>query len=324
MKIVNLATDLPWTDEDKIQLKSFGDYTEIISSPSTEAELITSLGDADYALLSPTFNCIISHQIFDKTPNLKGISLSTTRFDWIDTEAAAERNIAVANLGQYAKVPVGEFAIALMFAIARRITVADRLSKAGFGRSSALNGLEIRDKVLGVIGMGSIGSYVAQIGQALGMQVIAHSRTQKDSTVPLVSVEYLLQNSDIIIVCLALNAQTQYLLNTAQLSLLKSAAIVISIAREGIINQEAMYQLLIENRIGGYAFELDEPRRVPIKEELVRLDNVIATPYTGWYTSETVVKIKQTILSNVQGMIDGCLMNNLVGSFEKIQEKKQC
>jgi lactate dehydrogenase-like 2-hydroxyacid dehydrogenase len=318
MKIVNLATDLYWSLEDEVQLKALGDYTQVSPLPSTETELILSLRDADYALLSPTFNCRISHQIFDKTPNLKGISLSTTRFDWIDIKAAAERNISVANLGQYAQVPVGEFAIALMFALARKITVADQLSKAGFGRSTILNGMELRGKVLGIVGMGSIGSYVAQISQAIGMRVIAYNRTQRDSTVPLLSIEYLLQNSDVIIVCLALNEQTHHFLDAAQLCSLKSRAIVISISREDIIDQEAMYQLLIENRIGGYAFELDEPRKVPIKEKLVRLDNVIATPYAGWYTSETIVKIKQTIIANIQGMISGQAVNNIVESFEKI------
>lgn len=200
-----------------------------------------------------------------------------------------------------------------MFALARNITVADRMTKTGSGRSTALSGFELRDKVLGIIGMGSIGTYIAQISRMLGMRVIGYNRTKKDVAVSLVPLEYLLQHSDIIIVCLAFNSETQHFLNAERLSLVKSTAIVISIAREGVIDQEVIYQFLIEDRIRGYAFELDEPREFPIKEELITLSSVIATPYTGWYTPETIVRMKQTILTNIRGMINGQSVNTVIG-----------
>ena len=309
MRIVNLATDLNWSIAEQLQFKALGEYIELSATPKTEPELIAGLYDADYAILSPLPNYKISHQVFAQAPKLKGISLSTTWFYWVDIEAANKHGVIVSNLGKYSQVSVAELAITMIFALARKINPGANITKARKDRYEGLMGFELRGKVLGVIGIGSIGSYIAHLGHALGMHVIGYNRTDKINSVPLVPIEQLLQQADVIAVSLALNEYTENFLSAERLSLLKSQALVINISREGLIDQEAIYQLLVNNKIRGYAFELDEPRKSPVKEELLMLDNVIATPYTGWYTFEALQALKQAAIENIRSMIDGQPIN---------------
>lgn len=309
MRIINLATDLNWSVAEQAQLKSLGEYVQFATSPKTESELIAGLRYADYAILSPLTDYRISYQVFEQTPKLKGISLSTTWYYWVDTEAAEKHGVIVSNLGRYSQVSVAELAITMIFALARKINPSASRTKAGKERYQGLMGFELRGKVLGVIGLGSIGSYIAQLGHGLGMHVIGYNRTSKTNSVPLVPIEQLLQQADVIAVSLALNEYTENFLSAERLSLLKSQALVVNISREGLIDQEAIYQLLVNNKIGGYAFELDEPRKSPIKQELLMLDSVIATPYTGWYTFEALQGLKQAAIDNILAMIEGTPIN---------------
>ncbi|MFB2876257.1 2-hydroxyacid dehydrogenase [Floridanema aerugineum] len=312
MKIANLTADfLDFSASEKKQIEALGEYIEF-PSPKNESELIANISNANYAIISPLENYIISHHFFDASPHLKGISITTTWYHWIDTKLAQKRGIIVSNLGRYSKVPVGELAISLIFALARKIPAADRATKEGYGRSSGLKGFELKGKVLGIIGLGSIGSYIAQLGQSLGMQVIAYNRTTKETELSLVSLEELLQTADVIVICLALNAETENILNLEKLSFVKPNSIIVNIGREGLIDQEAIYQLALQNKIGGYAFEIDEPRKMPIKQELIKLDSVIATPYIGWYTPETMQRIKQVTIANIRAMIEGTPINIVV------------
>ena len=304
MRLVNLVADLDWSVAEKAQLKSFGEYVQLPATPKTEAELIAGLRDADYAIISPLPGVRISHQVFEQTPKLKGISLITTWYYWVDTKAAEKHGVIVSNLGGYSQVSVAELAMTMIFALARKINLCASRTKAGKERYPGLMGFELRGKVLGVIGMGSIGSYIAQMGHGLGMRVIGYNRKSQINSVPLVPIEKLLQQADVIAVSLALNEYTENFLSDEKLSLLKSQAIVVNISREGLIDQEAIYELLVNNKIGGYAFELDEPRKTSIKEELLLLDNVIATPYTGWYTFEALQKLTQTAIDNILAMIE--------------------
>lgn len=309
MKIANLTADfLNFSASDKKQIEALGEYIEF-PSPKNESELIANINNANYAIISPFDDYIISERFFDSSPNLKGISISTNGYEWIDTKAAQKRGIVISNLGSYSTVSVAELAISLMFALARKILVADRVTKKGNSPSEALKGFELKGKVLGVIGLGSIGSYIAEIGQSLGMSVIAYNRTPKDSSFSLVSLEKLLQTADVIVVCLALNSETENILNLEKLSLIKINSILVNIGREGLIDQEAIYQLTLQNKIGGYAFEINERKKMPIKKELTQLDKVIAMPHIAWYTHEAMERIKQISIANIQAMINGNPIN---------------
>lgn len=311
MRIVDLIAGLDWSEAELTQFRALGEYIQAPTIPTTEAELIAWLQDADYAILEPLPEGRVSRRVFEQVSKLKGISLVTTWFYWIDTEAAKEKGIAVSNLGKYSTASVAELALALLLALARKITISSNSTKAGSIEYEDFMGFELKDKILGVIGMGSIGTYIAKLGQGIGMNVIGYNRSFRESSVPLVPIEQLLRQADVISMSLALNEHTENFLNADRLSLIKPTAIVVNISREGLIDQEAMYNLLVTNQIGGYGFELDAPRKYPVQQELLRLDNVIATPYIAWYTPEAFQRLKQVTLANIRAMIEGKPINTV-------------
>jgi lactate dehydrogenase-like 2-hydroxyacid dehydrogenase len=311
MRIVDLIAGLDWSESELAQFRALGEYIQAPTIPTTEAELIAWVRDADYAILEPLPEGRVSRRVFEQASKLKGISLVTTWFHWIDTPAAKEKGIVVSNLGKYSTASVAEMALALILALARKITISSNSTKAGSREYEEFMGFELKDKILGVIGMGSIGTYIAKLGQGIGMNVIGYNRTFRESSVPLVPIEQLLRQADVISMSLALNEHTENFLNADKLSLIKPTAIVVNISREGLIDQEAMYHLLVTNQIGGYAFELDEPKKYPVHQELLRLDNVIATPYIAWYTPEAFQRLKQVTLANIRAMIEGKPINTV-------------
>lgn len=311
MRIVDFKTGLDWSEAEQTQFRMFGEFIQAPTLPSNERELISYLQDVDYAILSPLPTSIISCQVFEKKSKLKGISLVTTGVDWIDTQAAKAKGVVISNPGDYSTVSVAEFAIALMFSLVRKVTVSANATKEGQLKFGDFMGFELKNKVLGVVGMGSIGTYIAKLAQGIGMRVIGYNRTPKESSVPIVPIEELLKQADIISVGLALNKHTKNFLDVDKLSLLKSTAMVINVSREGLIDQETMYNLLVAEKIRGYAFELDESRKIPIKKELLELNNVIATPHTAWHTSEALLKLKQVTIANIRAMIAGNPINTI-------------
>lgn len=309
IRIVDLTTGLDWSEAEQAQFRALGEYIQAPIPPTTEAELIAWLKDADYTILEPLAEGRISRLFFEQVSKLKGISLLTTSFNWIDTEAAKEKGIVVSNISNYSTASVAELALALILALARKITISSNSTKAGSYEYEDFIGFELKDKILGVIGMGSIGTYIAKLGQGIGMRVIGYNRTFRESSVPLVPIEQLLEQADIISMSLALNEDTENFLNADRLSFIKPTSVVVNISLEGLIDQEAMYKLLVTKKIGGYGFESHEPSKYPVQEELLRLDNVIATPCIGWYTPEAFGRLKQITLANIRAMVQGKPIN---------------
>jgi phosphoglycerate dehydrogenase-like enzyme len=309
MRIVD-TTSLDWSPAEQLQLQSLGEFIKLRAVVKNEIELIRCLQDASYAILAPIFESNISRSLFKECPNLKGISLASSGTDWIDVSAAKKQEIIVSNCADYSTFSVAEFAIAMMLHAVRRVAVSTNATNPKNCSQESI-GFELKNKVLGVVGLGSIGSYVAHLGQGLGMRVIGYNRTYKDSLVPLVSIEDLLQISDVVVLSLALNKGTENFLSSSNLLLLKHTSIIINISREELVDRKAIYELLAANKIASYVFELDEPRRFPIDEELLKLNNVTATPHTAWHTFEALTRLKQITIENICGMISGNPINRI-------------
>ena len=311
MRIVD-TTGLNWSAEEQAQFKALGEFIQVPVLPKTEIELIDWLQDGDYAILFPLSNSNISRRVFEQSPKLKGISIFSTGFSWIDTKAAKKQGVIISNVGNSSAISVAEFAITLMFALARKIITTSSIAKNGYYQLENFIGSELNEKILGVIGLGTIGTYIAKLAQGIGMRVIAYNRTHKESPIPLVSIEQLLQQADVISISLALNEQTECFLNADRLSLVKPTSMVINISPESLIDQEVIYKLLVSKRISGYAFELDDfPSKYQIKEKLLELNNVIATPHMAWCTSEAIQRYRQTTITNIRAMINGKPINTV-------------
>jgi len=313
LKIVSLAAGVGWTNEDLSELSQLGEFTQVSKRPQTPAQVVDQLRNADYAIVAPLEKGHLSALVFDNVPRLRGMSLVTNRYNWVDIEAAQTRGLIISTLGNYAEIPVAEFALGLILDLARRITMAVNRTKAGLRWFEGFQGFELHGKTLGIIGLGSIGTRLAQKAKGIGINVIGYNRTPLHTFVPQVSIETLLHESHIVSMNLALNNDTGQFLSREMLLLMNPEAILVNVSPEGLIDQGAVYEMLIQNRLAGYGFEVDELKIHQIQQRLLQLENVIATPHTGWYTTEAVQRLRRVTIENLRAMITGKPINNVAG-----------
>jgi len=166
-------------------------------------------------------------------PDLKAICLSTTGYDWIDGRLARSLNIHLTHVPNPPNA-VAEGAVFMMLAVARRYPLVSKGDKFEFTPSNFL--LEVQGKIMGIVGLGKIGRRLAEIGEAIGMKVVYWSKTSKDNRYSYLELEPLLQQSDFIFPCFALNDETKNFISKEKIDLMKPTASLISIVHSGAVD----------------------------------------------------------------------------------------
>lgn len=233
----------------------------------------------------------VTRKIIEAAERLKVIGRAGTGVDNIDVEAATEKGIIVMNTPGANTVAAAEHAISMLMAIARKIPQADASMKQGKWEKKKFMGTEIRDKVLGIIGIGRIGSYVAKMAQGLNMEVIAYDPYISEDAarslgVRLVSLDELLESSDFISIHTPLTPETKYMIDKEALMKMKPTAYLINCARGGIVKEDDLCEVLSAGRIAGAALDVFEEEPLPPGHPLTKLDNVVLTPHIGASTRE--------------------------------------
>ena len=208
----------------------------------------------------------------------------------IDVEAATERGIVVVNVPDGNTIAATEQTFALLLALARRTPDAVASLRAGRWERQAFVGTELRGKTLGIIGLGRIGREVGRRAQAFGMNICGYDPFLPAEAAEALGIRFLpmaevLQAADVLTVHTPLTPQTQGMIGERELRLLPSDALVLNCARGGIIDEDALYRVLVSGHLGGAA--LDVYAHEPATDNpLVKLPNVIATPHLGASTRE--------------------------------------
>jgi phosphoglycerate dehydrogenase-like enzyme len=221
-------------------------------------------------------------------PRLRLIASTGAANASIDLQAAAHHGIEVVHTG-YSSTPTIEFTWAAILGLARDIAGEAASVRAG-GWQVGL-GTELRGKTLGILGLGRIGSKVAQIGQAFGMQVIAWSENLKAEDAHALGVQRvdkhaLLAQSDILTIHTRLSERTRGLIGAAELAAMKPTARLINSSRGPIVDEAALVDALINGRIAGAAVDVFETEPLPADHPFRDLPNVLATPHIGYVTEE--------------------------------------
>ena len=231
----------------------------------------------------------LTEEILNHATNLKVIGRAGVGLDNIDCKKASEMGIEVLNTPEAPSITVAEFALGMMFSLARYISVADRTMHKGEWNKSQYLGYTLYGKKLGLIGFGNIAKQLATRAMALGMEVGVYSRFSagpkavqeaKDMGCQVYpSVEELLKDADIISLHLPATPQTENIINENTLKMMKNNAILINTARGQLIDEDALIMALKEDKIGGAA--LDVYRKEPVENEnLWKLEkNLILTPH---------------------------------------------
>ena len=240
---------------------------------------------------------------------LRVVARAGVGLDNVDVEAATKAGVMVVNAPASNVVSAAEHAVALLLALARNVPQANASLKGGQWKRSAYTGVELQDKVAGILGLGRIGALVAERLGAFGMQVIAcdpyaPSATSTQLGVRMVALDELLAESDFITVHLPRNAETIGLIGDRELHLVKPTVRIINAARGGIVDEAALAAALREGRVAGAG--IDVYATEPCTDSpLFGFDNVVATPHLGASTAEAQEKAGTQVARSVRLALDG-------------------
>jgi phosphoglycerate dehydrogenase-like enzyme len=239
--------------------------------------------------------------IIDRLPRLKLICSTGRRNASIDIDAATARGIEVAATG-YSSSPTIEFTWALILASARHIPIESAGVRAG-GWQRTL-GDDLAGKTLGIIGLGHVGSAVAQIGTAFGMSVIAWSQNLTVETATaagarLVSKEELLRAADIVSIHLVLSQRTVGLMGAAEFALMKPSARLVNTSRGPIVVEQALIDALSSRRIAGAAVDVFDVEPLPPDHPYRTIDRLLATPHIGYVSRGLYEKFYGDTVANI-------------------------
>lgn len=259
--------------------------------PATIAGYDTVIDDASYFTKAVLESCKdLRHIVF----------LGTGAASFIDLAAAEACRIKVSTIKGYGDTAVAEHAAGLMFAAARHIATMHALMRGGGWR--AMQGMELKGKTLGLIGLGGIGREMARIARGIGMDVIAWNRSPiPGAPLPMVAIDDLLARSHILSLHLALNDGTRHFLDAAKLAKARPGVIVVNTARAGVVDEAALIKALASGQVAHYATDVYAKEPTPPEEPLLKLDNVTLTAHAGYNTPEAAMTMYRRAIDLAAG-----------------------
>ncbi len=244
-------------------------------------------------------------------PRLRVVSfVGTGAASYVDLAEARASGVHVCYVPNYGANAVAEHAFALAFAVARAIPQGDRLVRSGRWSPGQYGGLELRGRRLGVIGVGPIGARAIEIGRALGMEVVAWTRSPSPERarrlgVRFVALEELFASADLVSLHLAHTPETERLIGRRLLSLLKPEAILVNTARGQLLDSEALVELLERGAFRGAGLDAFEEEPLPAGHALLRCPRVVLTPHVAFNTPEAKAELVRIALDNLLAFATG-------------------
>lgn len=288
--------DVYWQELDSLIEK------RVLAADEAEA---TKDSDADGMLVR--LGAKVSKDLMDKFPNLKYIGMLGTGYGGIDTAYAASKSITVTNIADYATEGVAEFTFGILLEYLRDIAKARKQAKEG-NYSDEFTGGEIKGKKFGVIGLGDIGKRTAQLAQAFGADVSYWSRNRKNEAekdgIKYSELDELIASSDIITLNLALNSETEGIINAERINSLKHHAIFINPSPMELVDFTALIERLKKNDIVFMLDHSDEMTDEQLKA-LQPLDNAIVYPAIAYLSREAGQLKKRIYVDNIKNYLAG-------------------
>lgn len=293
--------DLSWDCFRQFGAVSYYDRTE------TETDTIARIQDADIILLNKT---PITHSVLEACPNLKLICILATGYNVVDCDAAAKMGIPVCNVPGYSTDAVAQFTFALLLELCHQVGLHSHSVHDGDWSSCPdfcywkTPQMELAGKTLGIIGYGSIGQSVGRIAQAMGMRVLACSRSHRPGH-SYVTLDELLAQSDVITLHCPLFPETVGMINADTIAKMKDGVILINTARGGLIDESAVADALKAGKIRGAAVDVVSSEPISRENPLLSAPNCIITPHMAWAPLETRQRILDITVESIRGFLSG-------------------
>ena len=301
MKLYITYTKDSFTDNQLQQLSNVGEIVFLEDLFDLDKAPYLNDDDEKILIIDPDwYNWNVNANHLSKITNLKGICLSTTAFDWIDLKYCKENNIVVCNIPKYSADSVAEYAIFLMMSLAKKYPIQ---AKTDFKMdySKYMLNTEIRNKTAGIIGLGTIGTKIANMCKALGMNVIYWNRSEKDSEYKKVDIETIFTKADFIFPTFATNDDTKRIITDELINKMNGNALinVINNPRE-LYNHDLLISRAEKEEIS-YAFELygNEKKMYEYK------GNIMTTAPYAFYTKEAIERLVAIWCDNIIALSSG-------------------
>lgn len=278
-------------------------------------EVISRIGDAEIVLCNKV---LITKDVIDNCPNLRYIGLFATGFNNIDVEYAAEKGITVCNAGQYSTNAVAQQVFAYILDYCSRIRDYDNAVKEGKWESSPcfsyfpIPTAEMQGKTLSIVGYGSIGKKVAELGTAFGMNILISTRTAPESCpYKVTDIDTAVKNADFLTFHCPLTDKTKGMINADLLAKMKKSAVLINTSRGPVVNEADLAEALKNGIISAAYLDVLEKEPMSPDTPLKNAPNCIITPHTAWAAYETRVRLLNIVSENIKKWLDGKPQNKV-------------
>jgi phosphoglycerate dehydrogenase-like enzyme len=247
----------------------------------------------------------VTDALMDSCPNLRVVARCGAGLDNIDLRAARSRGVEVVYAPGLTTTAVAEHTLLLMLAAARRLRpLANAVHQGNWAVRDGYTGLELAGRTLGVLGMGRIGRRVAELAQAIGMQVVGWSRSGRGPFTAL-ALDDVLRTADVVSLHVALAPETRGLIGRRELELMRPGAILINTARGALIDQAALRDALAAGRLAGFAADVLDGEPPDPNDALLADDRVLITPHSAALTDRTYREICVRTAANVLAVLRG-------------------
>jgi len=256
----------------------------------------------------------VTSDIIESAKNLKVIGRAGSGLDNVDKIAATKKGIVVMNTPGGNTITTAEHTMALLLSMARQIPQATASMKEGKWEKKKFMGVEVYNKILGIIGLGNIGTYVAKMAQGMEMNVITYDPYLSEEKaralgVRVVELDELIKKSDFITIHTPVTNETKGLINAERIAMMKNGVRLINAARGGIIDEKALYDALKSGRVAAAALDVFE-KEPPADCPLLGLNNVVSTPHLGAATEEAQENVAIAISEQiVDYLVHGTIRN---------------
>jgi len=309
-----------WTadESDWDRLRGLGDVTYHDGYPASYSELIDRVGTAQIVVGA---DVSFPAEVIDACPDLEMISVWSTGYDNVDLEAVRRRGVTMCNVPGYSRYSVSEHAWAMVLHLARKLGKADAYVRGHGFDWSAIQGMELHGKTVGIIGTGAIGANSAVIARGFGCQVLAYTlHPDEDRALRLgvtyVSLPELLARSHIILPHLPWTPASENLFDAEAFAQMEQRPILVNTARGGIIEPHALVDALEQGTIGGAGLETlwQEPPdwESPLVQKLMGFDNVVFSPHCAAITPESMARLTAICIDNIEAYLAGKPTNMIV------------